>query len=162
MTDEDFKLRFENASLQARKLLKDEFYWNPTEEAGPFGSDNGSDALYAFIAWRKRNQTTPPFEFVKDLIIRWGFVNDYYEEKDPQKIAELVKTDKHGILARYNVVIAICFGQLVLEGQIDPEMKRLALIALNRQKHPSVSELYAEDYRERRLEIINKMIDALK
>jgi len=162
MTNVEFKLSQANAHPNAQQLLKDEFYWDPTEEAGPFGSDNGSDAFYAFIQWRKRNQDTPPFEFVKDIITRWGFLNDHYEETDPEKIAELVKKDSYGIMARDNALIAVCFGQFVLEGQVDPEMKILAMIALQRQKDPQVSTLFAPDYHQQRLEILNKMIDDLK
>jgi len=40
--------------------MKEDFYWSPIDESGPFGSDAGSDAAYGFQKWRKSHPTTSP------------------------------------------------------------------------------------------------------
>jgi uncharacterized protein YfeS len=161
MEEENFELEPHKAHPQAQKILIEEFYWDPTEEAAPFGSDDGHDAFYGFLAWRKENKDAKPFQYVQELIDEWGFDNEHYRETNPKKIEALVEEDEFGFFSRDNALIAICFGQLVLEGKVDPEIKELALIALDRQKHPAAMNAFREDYHPRRQEILEKMNDDL-
>jgi uncharacterized protein YfeS len=162
MEEEYFELEPENAHPKAQEILTEEFYFDPTEEAAPFGNDDGNDAFYGFLAWRKRNPDGKPFQFVQELVDRWGYTNDYYQETDPERIEALIDEEGYGFFPRDNALVAVCFGQLVLEGQIDPEMKELTLIALERQKQPAFMEEFRQEYHQRRQAIIDRMIADLK
>ena len=162
MEDEYFELEPQNAHPKAQEILIEEFYWDPTEEAAPFGSDDGNDAFYGFLAWRKENREEKPFQYVQELIDEWGFDNAHYQETNSERIEALVKEGEYGFFSRDNVLIAVCFGQLVLEGEIDTELKELALIALERQKHPAAMNAFRDDYHPRRREILDKMNNDLR
>lgn len=160
--EEHFELEPENAHSRAREILTEEFYFDPTEEAAPFGNDDGNDAFYGFLAWRKENPDRKPFHYVQELIYAWGFDNDHYREADPAKIEVLVEEDEFSFFGRDNALVAVCFGQLVLEGETDPELKELTLIALMRQKQPAAMKAFRPEYHGRRQEIIDRMIADLK
>jgi uncharacterized protein YfeS len=81
----------ENAHPKARKLMNEDFYWSPIDEAGPFGSDSGSDAAQGFIEWRKTNKTTSPIKYLGDLLISWGFPFFDWNELDSKKIEEYIQ-----------------------------------------------------------------------
>ncbi|RPJ23749.1 MAG: hypothetical protein EHM25_15240 [Nitrosopumilales archaeon] len=61
------------------------------------------------------------------------------------------------LLAIDNAIIAVGFGQLVLEGRIDEDLKKLTKIALRRELIPILVDRW-RDYKETRTEILNKMI----
>ncbi|MEM6361201.1 MAG: hypothetical protein AAF149_02860 [Bacteroidota bacterium] len=53
----NYEITFDNAHEEAKKILTEDFYWNPVEEGSPFGNDDGYDAFYSFYDWKK--QTRP-------------------------------------------------------------------------------------------------------
>lgn len=59
---DNYDLTPETAHPKAKKILTKEFYWSPIEESGPFGSDDGSDAIYGFRQWRAKNQAISPLK----------------------------------------------------------------------------------------------------
>jgi uncharacterized protein YfeS len=88
--DEHFELTPQTANPKAKALLKDDFYWSPIEETGPFGSDDGSDAFYGFRHWRLANPTTSPTIFLKELITSWGYPPFDLNELDTTKINQYI------------------------------------------------------------------------
>jgi uncharacterized protein YfeS len=62
-----------NAHPTAQKLLKEDFFWSPVEESGPFGNDSGSDTFYFFLEWRKNNPNSNPKDFLLREISNSGF-----------------------------------------------------------------------------------------
>jgi uncharacterized protein YfeS len=61
------------AKPNARALMKEDFFWSPIDDSGPFGSDAGSDAAYGFYKWRKTHAPLSPMDYLKDLIGSWHF-----------------------------------------------------------------------------------------
>ena len=51
--------------------MKDDFFWSPIEETGPFGSDDGSDAAFSFLDWRAQHKSASPVKFLNELIRDW-------------------------------------------------------------------------------------------
>jgi len=80
-----------HAHPKAKRLMKDDFFWSPIDEAGPFGSDSGSDAAEGFNQWRKKNQSAAPVQYLNDLLISWGFPLFDWNELDPAKIQEYIQ-----------------------------------------------------------------------
>ena len=61
------------------------------------------------------------------------------------------------LLAQDNAIIAIGFGQFVLEGKIDEDIKSLTKIAINRELLPLLINRWEEPYRLTRIEQLNQM-----
>jgi uncharacterized protein YfeS len=95
-TKDNFEYSLKSAHPQAQALMKDEFYWSPIEETGPFGSDDGWDAAYGFRQWRLTNKTASPVSYLNELIARWQYPYFDYNEMDTTKIKEYI-TKKEGL-----------------------------------------------------------------
>jgi len=80
-----------NAHSKAKSLMKEDFFWSPIDEAGPFGSDSGSDAAEGFNQWRKTNKSSSPIKYLSDLLISWGFPLFDWNELDPSKIEDYIQ-----------------------------------------------------------------------
>jgi len=87
---DNFEYSLKSAHPQAQVLMKDEFYWSPIEETGPFGSDDGWDAAYGFRQWRLTNKTASPVSYLNELIARWQYPYFDYNEMDTTKIKEYI------------------------------------------------------------------------
>ncbi len=130
---DNFVLTPEKAHPKAKQIMTEEFYWSPIEESGPFGSDDGSDAFYSFRQWRVNNKTVSPTVYLKELNEEWGYQSD-------------------------EATIAIGFGQFVLEGRIDEDIKALTKEVLSKQLKPSLIEKWQGDYQNTRTEQLTKML----
>jgi uncharacterized protein YfeS len=95
-TMDNFEYSLKSAHPQAQALMKDEFYWSPIEETGPFGSDDGWDAAYGFRQWRLTNKTASPVSYLNELIARWQYPYFDYSEMDTTEIKEYI-TKKEGL-----------------------------------------------------------------
>jgi uncharacterized protein YfeS len=90
-----FQFSLETAHPAAKELMKEEFYWSPIDESGPFGSDAGSDAAYGFQKWRKEFPTTAPILYLRELIESWNFPPFDWSELDTAKIKLYMSAAAH-------------------------------------------------------------------
>jgi uncharacterized protein YfeS len=133
---DNFELTPETANPKAKQLMTETFYWDITDEFGPFGSDDGSDAFYGFREWRLKNPNVSPTVYLKKLNDEWGYEST-------------------------KAVIAIGFGQFVLEGRIDTDLQELTKEALNKRFAPSVLDGLNSEYPKFRTERLTKMTAVL-
>ncbi len=155
-----FELSPETAHPNAKKLMTEDFFWSPIEETGPFGSDDGSDAFYHFKDWREENKTTSPVVFIKELIENWGYSPFDLNELNADAIQNYISASSTGsmtLIGQDNAVIATGFGQFVLEGKIDEDIKTLTEIAVKRELLPELISQFRDDYRATRTEQLKKM-----
>lgn len=136
--------RPENAHPRSIELMKEDFFWDNTDEEAPFGSDEGAQAYDEFCEWRKENKRK---SITKCL--SW-IMNDqlegYNEQLCSNKVIEKDLDDPgNSFLAEHYdmytldaTVIATVLSQLIEEGRIDVKVKPFALIAITRQLHPKV------------------------
>jgi len=80
----------EGAHPKARALMKEDFFWSPIDESGPFGSDDGSDAAHGFYNWRKGNRSISPIDYLTDLIKSWNYPPIAWGELDTNKLKAYV------------------------------------------------------------------------
>src|SRR5262245_922728 len=78
------------AHPKAKRLMNEDFFWSPIAEAGPFGSDSGSEAAEGFNEWRKLNKTADPVDYLRELLPSWGFPLFDWNELDPIKINDYI------------------------------------------------------------------------
>lgn len=156
----ELELSQETAHPAAKELFNEEFYWSPIEETSPFGSDDGSDAFYQFREWRETNKTASPFIFIETLLDTWG-----YSRGPAPHDAEVVEyLMERSVLGTNNVIIAVGFGQFVLEGKIDKDLLARTIQSVEAECAPSRLSVFAEDYRGTRLEqltILRKALDKM-
>jgi len=91
------KFEFSPATAQpnARALMKEDFYWSPIDDSGPFGSDAGSDAAYGFHQWRQTNKSTSPILYLKELMSSWNFPPFAWDQLDTTAIKLYQATPVH-------------------------------------------------------------------
>jgi len=84
-------------------------------------------------------------------------------ELNEEKLKEIASASSHQMGDRYLVglddaIIAVGFGQFVLEGKIDEDIKTLTQTAIKRELLPILVERYDEEYKDIRKEQLNKML----
>jgi uncharacterized protein YfeS len=150
MDEEEWELSPENAHPKARAALAYEYLWDCTDENSPFGNDTGADTLAFFREWRRDHPRGNPLLFLSRLLRDWEATDDHWEATDPAEVGRLAEDDRFSFDARDDSVIALAFGQIVLEGRVDPEVKRRALVALTRQSLPAALEGWPGEYHAER------------
>lgn len=149
------------AHPRAMKILTQEFYWSPIEESGPFGNDDGSDAFYGFREWRQNNKAVSPAIYLKELLEGWGYPSLDLNEMNEENLKKYISSSRVGARAltgQDNAIIAVGFGQFVLEGKIDDDIKRLTKIALQRELLPDMIERWGNEYKTTRTEQLTEML----
>lgn len=160
----DWKPDFNHAHPNAQKLMTDEFLWSPIEESSPFGNDDGSDAIYKFYDWRKSNKTQSPIKFIESLLKEWNYNIYNYSQIDTIEIQKFIDSKNIGNRLYFgidDIIIATGFGQFIIEGKIDNDLKALTLTALKRQLLPFSIKFVDLDYRTKRIENIKRMIEII-
>jgi uncharacterized protein YfeS len=130
---DNYELSPETANPKAKELMTEKFYWDPSDEFAPFGSDDGSDAFYGFRQWRQSNPNISPTVYLRKLNDEWGYQSN-------------------------KATIAIGFGQFVLEGRIDADLKALTKEALNKQFAPNAFDAFDSEIKKFRTERLAKMM----
>jgi len=90
-----FRFTRANAHPNAQALMKEEFFWSPIDESGPFGSDGGSDAAYGFYNWRKEHTLGSPITWLKELFSSWAYPQLAWDELDTVEIKRFISLPAH-------------------------------------------------------------------
>jgi uncharacterized protein YfeS len=138
--EENYGIDIDHAHKRAIELIPEEFFWSCIDELAPFGSDEGDTALAEFRDWRKENPNTPTIECLKWTIESVGEMafSDYNSEmlsrsKIKSQLEDEDFDDQQYIYTLDISVIATGFAQLVDEGIIEPENKKVIQLAIDRQ-----------------------------
>jgi len=154
-----WRLNKRTANPRAVQLMKEDWYWSEADDLSPFGSDEGSDAFYAFKDWREKNTEVEPALFLGELEKTWGVS---FSHKDITSEVELREAEKkYQFLHTMDAgIIAVALGQFALEGRISDRLKDLGIKAVIRSLSPSYLADFDIDNRkeyERRLQAIKKI-----
>src|ERR1700761_733077 len=127
VNNQKFEFSLEMAHPNAKLLMKEDFYWNPIDESGPFGSDAGSDAAYGFQKWRKSHPIISPILYLKQLLDSWNYPSFAWDELDTSKIKLYISAPGHNMGVSYldeidEAIIGTAFAQFVMEGKGDPRI----------------------------------------
>ena len=118
------------------EYFSEEFYYDCSDDEAPFGNDNGADALYELEDLFKSGDYEGKILALPKRIISeiWDFhylIPDNFSKK---KIAELIEKEEYSLIATDQVIIAVALGGIKIAGEIEAELKELALNAMKRQK----------------------------
>ena len=144
-----------------RKNFTDKFYFDCCDEETPFGSDEGSDTLAQITEDLRKSKSFDFTAFPKKLVENyWDMTYIPATDISRQNIEQLVKTDEMNLTQSDMVTYATAFAQIKITGQIDAELKTLALNAMRRIQ--IVAELLEWNTTGKPSEIATKMITDLE
>ena len=157
-----FVYALNTAHPTAAALLKEDFFWSPTDPGAPFGSEPGSEAAYGFYSWRKTHLTTSPVIFLKDLLDSWHSHPLAWDELDTLRIKAYMIDGVPGLVIRDEAIISTAFAQFVLEGKIDAELKYDATRTLQRELLPVLTSQYGGPAdQQQHIEKMKKLLSVL-
>jgi len=140
MNNEPVGIDIGYAHQRAIELIPEKFFWSSFDDFAPFGSDEGSDALADFRAWRKENPDQHTLEHLKGIIEDVGEMDlkEYNRQLVSKKkiLSQLEDEDFDEMQYIWTLdvsLLAAGFGQLVDEGLIESANKEIIHIAIERQ-----------------------------
>lgn len=151
----------DKAHPKARAVLTNLFFWDMTDDNTPFGNDNGADTLAFYRDWQASHPNDKVIDFLRELLQRWDVTDNHWDVLIPESIVELIAEDRISFQLRDDIIIALAFAQILLEGHIEADIKRLAIIALQRQSTQPALDLWTDDChdeRRERLQILNHIL----
>ena len=161
--DDNWALSKSNASARAVELMKDDFYWTCIDDNSPFGNDNGSDALTHYRRWRKANPFGNTTSFLESLCESFQAPLSQWEMIYPNSINTFLDMHKLYVLETADdVLISVAFAQLVLDGKIEPSVRKLAIDAIGKESDANVIKKRGWVDPRARSERLAKMLVVLK
>jgi uncharacterized protein YfeS len=133
-------------AASARNMLPDDFFWECANEYGPVGNDDGADVLNAYRRWRKRNNPIGRNDFFGRFLRSWGLPSDGWQSINSRQLNEQSDfINQHIYRSANRAMIAFAFVQIMVDGNLDRDIRDKALVAIARQK--KIAELDAIKYR---------------
>lgn len=150
----------EHSHFRARAALTDAFFWDASDDTAPFGAETGREVLDALRDFRDEHPRESPVRLLDELLAQWEVVNDHWDAVEADEVQAIGEDDEYSLLTRDEAVIGLAFAQLIVEGQIDPEIRRRAIFALKRQSLPALLRAW-EERRALRAERVERMAAVL-
>ena len=124
----------QTAHPRARQLLVDSIVWDFGDEDSPLGNDTGADTFAAYLAFRHEQPSVGVQQFIRDQLASFEIADTDWDALDLRGLQSALDAgDGFSLLTRDDFIIGLAFAQLLLEGTVDPEVRRRALLALRRQ-----------------------------
>jgi uncharacterized protein YfeS len=159
--DSQWELAPDHAHPKAQRALTNTFFWSCIDDNTPFGNDNGADTLSFYREWRATHPSDAAIHFLTALLQGWSVTPTQWDVTAPEQIARLIAEDEFSFTHRDDVIIALAFGQIVLEGRVDADIIERALVALQRQATQPALDLWLESChseRRRRLQLMTSIL----
>jgi uncharacterized protein YfeS len=133
-----WELTRKQAHPKARALLNKAFYWDEDDENSPLGNETGHDTGAKYQEWCSYERRAGVRRFLEELMQGWGVADSEWDVLDPERLASQLKQDAFQILTRDDLALGLAFAQMILDGKVDPEVKRIAQLAAERQSLDAV------------------------
>ena len=132
------ELSREDAHPRARAALTDAFFWDASDPAGPFGDETGLDVLEALRDLRVEDPRGSPLGLLGELLARWEIADEGWDVVEAGEVQALGEADELGLITRDQAILALAFAQIIVDGRVDAEVRRRAILALARQALPAL------------------------
>lgn len=143
----------DEAHPKAREALTDAFFWDTEDPGSPLGGDTGRDVLEAFRGAREEDPRGSVLTVLDEILASWEVANDSWDVVSESEVQAIGEEDEFSLLTRDETILALAFTQLVLEGRIEPEIRRRSLLALTRQTLPALLHGWGDQRLERALRV---------
>ena len=150
----------------SKRLMNQTFFWSCIEETSPFGSDQGSDMFSFFQQALQKNPRTRALDFLSN-VLEGSPLTDLTLTESEEIISNIGKDedeleeDLEEIIRQDSSIWAVSFGQLVIRGNMDEELKQIALHSLERQKSEIFLELHGDKNRVEHIELMENVLNNL-
>ena len=139
----------DDAHPRALAALRDDFFWDVADACAPFGDETGREVLEAFRDFRVEEPRGNPLTLLGELLARWEVADASWDVVDPDEVQGVGADDELGLLVRDEAILALAFAQIIVEGKVEPEVRRRALLALTRQSLPALIHGWGDSARAR-------------
>lgn len=139
----------QDAHPRAAEILTDDFFWQMHDEGAPLGTEIGRETLELYREWRADHPKESALTLLGDLLRRWEVVDANWDTVDIAEVQAVGEEDEWSLLTRDDVILALAFAELVEEGNIDPEVRRRAVLATFRQELPTLLIVWGDRTLER-------------
>jgi uncharacterized protein YfeS len=130
---EAWELTRKQAHPKARALLNKAFYWDEGDDNSPLGNETGRDTGASYQEWCSNTRRAGVRRFLEELMQGWGVADAEWDVLDSERLLSQLRQDAFQILTRDDLALGLAFAQMILEGKVDPEVKRIAILASERQ-----------------------------
>lgn len=153
----------------ALKIADYEFFWDCYDELAPFGSEEGYISFLEVEKWINENPGKPLIDCMVWILKSWDLNIVDYNEKIIEDDNILKLMQDYGfdelILTLDVTIIATGFGQLIIQGKIDEDVKDIVHLAILRQMKSVVLDSFLgdnEDWKYERFKYLEILLDILK
>ncbi len=137
---------------RAISLARYEFFWNILDGLGPFGTEESYLAFCELCDWLKFHPKTPIIECFIWILESWDLTIDDFDDRiiEEENILKIIyDLDFNEELMMLDLtIISTGFGQLILQGKIDEDIKNIIQLSILRQMNSHVLDTYLGDNEE--------------
>jgi uncharacterized protein YfeS len=128
------------------RVCEDELFYDCTAEFGPFGNDDGADALSALEDWYREGAEGMIRSFIDHMLEEWGMTIPDLTGADRETVNRWLDDEQLAMAlpAAGKLVTAVTFGQLKITGEVDAEVVALAL-AVNEREAALIAQYERRD-----------------
>ena len=130
---ETWEFTRKQAHTKARARLNKAFYWDESDDNSPLGNDTGRETATSYREWCSDRRRAGVRRFLEQLMQGWALADTDWDVLDVERLQSQLQQDAFQILTRDDMVIGLAFVQMILEGKVDPEVQRIAMLAVERQ-----------------------------
>lgn len=129
----------QTAHPRARQLIGQSVIWDYGDEDSPLGNDTGADTFAAYLSFRGTQPAGVVDDFVHKQLASSCFPEVEWDLIDADRLDDWLKGNRGlQLVRRDDFIVALAFAQLLLDGAIDPDVQRRAIMALRRQATDAV------------------------
>lgn len=154
---------------RAVKLADYEFFWNYLDELAPFGTEEAYLAFCELCDWLIDNPDTPIMECFIWILESWDIKIDDFDDRiiEDENIQKIIyDLDFYDELMMLDFsIISTGFGQLILEGKIDSDVKNIIQLSILRQMNSRVLDEFLgnnEQWKYERYLYLQKLLEILE
>ena len=147
------ELAREDAHPKALEALTEAFFWDPNDLNSPLGGDTARDVIAALRDAVEATLVVRAITVLDEILARWEVANDSWDVVSEAEVQAIGEDDEFSLLTRDEAILALAFGQIYVEGRVDAEVRRRALLAITRQNLPALLHGWGDKRLERALRL---------
>lgn len=153
----------------AIRIANFEFFWSLSNQLSPFGNETAIFVFKDFVEWMDENPDIPVIQYIQEILNYWGLnLGDYNESiieyDNILNLFEDYDFDELVLSVDWSI-IAIGFGELIVKGQIDENIKNIVHLAILRQMNSLVLDYFLDDdetFKHLRFIYLTHLLDILE
>ena len=154
---------------RAIEIADYKFFWDTTDELAPFACEEAYIAFSELSEWLTDNPDTPIIECFLWILDSWDleledFNDDIIESENIMSIIQDMDFYEELMSLDYTI-ISTGFGQLIIQGKIDAEVKNIIQLSILRQMNSHVLDAFLannEQWKYERYLYLQKLLEILE